>query len=76
MTRTSRLTNADPKKVLEVLNRKPTILEAALALNTAPGTLYRFIRKHKLQRIQKTEWVKDENGHSISSEVGREAVTQ
>lgn len=56
MSRQSNLTHKDPKEVAEVLNREDTINKAAIALDVAPGTLYRYIRAKKLKRETRVTW--------------------
>lgn len=56
LSRTSNITNKPPEEVAEALNRADTINEAAITLQVAPGTLYRYIRNKKLKRETQVKW--------------------
>lgn len=57
MTRVSNLSKLEVAEVVRALNSKATILETAMYLGVAPGTLYRFIRKHELKRLVRVTWL-------------------
>jgi transcriptional regulator of acetoin/glycerol metabolism len=56
--RKSKLTGKPVKEVLSVLNRNNgELYKSAVDLGVAPNTLYRYIRKNKLQRVERVEWM-------------------